>query len=72
MKVRSRGTALQRDTALKDENSIDDGLGQGTGSDNSDKDDLHLAKLRGSSASCKLLFFLHGFPSSTFSTLIVI
>lgn len=75
MKVRSRGTALQRDTALKDENSIDDGLGQGTGSNNSDKDDLHLAKLRGPSASCKLAnysFFLHGFPSSNFSTLIAI
>lgn len=51
MKVRSRGTAIQRDTALQDENFIDDGLGQGSGSDNSDKHDLQLAKLRGSSAS---------------------
>lgn len=60
MEVRSRGTALQRDTALRDENSIDDGLGEWTGSDDSDIEDMLLANLKGSSASRKLaaLFFL--------------
>lgn len=68
MEVRSRVMALQRETAVKDENSIDDGLGQGISSDNSDKDYLHLAKLRGSPASCKLLFFSSWISIIYFST----
>ncbi|MCJ1349770.1 hypothetical protein MMC31_008011, partial [Peltigera leucophlebia] len=49
MKLRSRGKALPIDTALTNENSIDDGLGEETGGDNLDKDDLLLANLKNSS-----------------------
>lgn len=63
MKVHSRGTALPRDTAIKGGNSIDDGLGEGPGSDNSDKADLLLANPKGSSASCtswiSIIYFLN-------------